>query len=178
MSRRFDWWRTWVLEPLAFFALMGVLLCYASRTEGSQIEVSWGIPHRAAAATVHEAEIYRIVDCDTVAAWVYLTPDRALVMSENLRVRGINAPEITGPEKPLGEACVAHLAEVLGDGKVHVHLHGRDKYGRPLATVILPDGVDLSRYLVRHGWALPYEGEGAMPRFDPEAPYPLPVTEP
>ena len=40
--------------------------------------------------------------------------------------------------------------------EVALHSHGKDKYGRTLADVLLPDGTNVNHTLVKEGWCWGY----------------------
>jgi micrococcal nuclease len=89
-------------------------------------------------------EVIGITDGDTI---------RVLVDGEkNLRVRlhGIDAPE-------KGQPYAAKAKEFVGDEcfkkRVTLKLHGKDRYGRLLAEVVLPDGHTLNHRIVTAGFA-------------------------
>jgi micrococcal nuclease len=82
---------------------------------------------------------------------------------ETVRLLGIDTPETHDPRKPVqcfGEAASAHTRQLL-DGK-NVRLEpdpadsDRDKYGRLLRYVYLPDGTLINAALIRDGYAFAY----------------------
>ncbi|MFY0407612.1 thermonuclease family protein [Solicola sp. PLA-1-18] len=91
---------------------------------------------------------------------------------ERVRVLGIDTPEVGGDRGPqCGGAEATRAAERLLDG-ADVTLTGdptqaeRDRFGRRLAYVTLPDGRDLARVLLEQGWARVYAPAGAIGRMD------------
>ena len=68
---------------------------------------------------------------------------------ERIRLSGIDCPE-------KGQAYgnnAKHAASDLVFGKeVTLQTHGKDKYGRTLADVLLPDGTNVNHALVKDGW--------------------------
>ena len=68
---------------------------------------------------------------------------------ERIRLSGIDCPE-------KGQAFgnnAKHAASPLAFGKeVTLQTHGKDKYGRTLADVLLPDGTNANQALVKDGW--------------------------
>jgi micrococcal nuclease len=73
--------------------------------------------------------------------------------SERIRLHGIDAPERS---QAFGRHS-KHAASELSFGKdVTVLEHGRDKYGRTLGEVILPDDRSLNQEMVRNGHAWRY----------------------
>jgi micrococcal nuclease len=56
-------------------------------------------------------------------------------------------------------------ASALVCGKeVTLHTHGKDKYGRTLADVLLPDGTNVNHELVKQGWCWWYRENGNGPK--------------
>jgi micrococcal nuclease len=106
------------------------------------------------------ALVVRCVDGDTI--WVALPrPPEGLDTRERLRLIGVDSPE-TGQTSP----TVRRLAIAAGEftrrrleGRI-VHLAGdwrlRDRYGRLLAYVYLPDGSCHNAELLREGYAHAY----------------------
>lgn len=122
----------------------------------------------------YRAQVLKITDGDTVVLSVDLGFHTHRV--EPFRVLGINTPEIRGDERPLGLQAKREVGVLLPYGsKVKIRTEKQDKYGRYLCSIELHDGTDLATHLLEGGWALPYDGRGSPPRFDPSAPYPLPV---
>ena len=68
---------------------------------------------------------------------------------ERIRLSGIDCPE---KSQAFGSNA-KHEASALAFGKeVTIQTHGKDKYKRILADVILPDGMNLNQELVKQGW--------------------------
>lgn len=110
-----------------------------------------------AAAAPTAAQVARVVDGDTVD--VQFADGRA----ERLRLIGMNTPETVDPRKPVqcfAREASAHAHELL-DGQA-VTLDGdpsqdiRDRYGRTLAYVWLPDGSLFNRRMIAEGFAHEY----------------------
>lgn len=75
-----------------------------------------------------------------------------------VNVRGIDTPEIGRGAKCDKERKLAHLAkfrlEALVVGKeLRIESKGRDRYGRPLVNVYLPNGREVGRQLLMEGFA-------------------------
>ena len=88
---------------------------------------------------------------------------------EVVRLRGIDAPEKRQPYGTRAKELVASLT--LGK-TVTVHTTGRDRYGRLLGEVVLPDGRILNRELVRAGyawWFRRYSADPTLARLETEA---------
>jgi len=129
------------------------------------------------AITIPSGESYpfiRVVDGDTIT--VGFDGD-----IEYVRFIGIDSPE---PNDPGGPECFAtestdHLSSLLNTGTVVLHFDGtqglRDKHGRLLAYVELPDGTDLSAAMLRDGYAqeftydLPYERQALYQEAETQA---------
>jgi len=99
--------------------------------------------------------VERVLDGDTVV----------LAGGEHVRLLGIDAPELhpgrpghNGPfPEPGAEAAAAALRGLVEGKLVRVERHGRDRYGRTLARLGLPDGTDVSEELLRRGLVVAYE---------------------
>lgn len=46
---------------------------------------------------------------------------------------------------------------IVSGKEVTLHAHGKDKYGRTIAVVFLPDGTNLQSAAVQDGWCWRYE---------------------
>jgi micrococcal nuclease len=109
----------------------------------------WG-GYNARAATV-----LRVVDGDTLHIDI---PDRDDSKTK-VRLLGIDAPEMGGPEKPAmyyARQATEYLARIAGGQAVRVYLDeragSRDKYGRLLAYIELPDGQFANEALLSQGY--------------------------
>lgn len=100
------------------------------------------------------ATVIRIIDADTLALELDLGWD--LTLTENCRLLGVNAPELSTAEGKIAKAWVQAL---LPPGtQVTFVSRKREKYGRPLGDVILSSGVSLAALLVEQGHAMPMPG--------------------
>ena len=74
--------------------------------------------------------------------------------ADRIRLSGIDCPE-------KGQAYskkAKQAASMLVFGKnVTLQAHGKDKYGRTLADVLLPDGTNVNHELVKQGWCWWYQ---------------------
>jgi hypothetical protein len=77
--------------------------------------------------------------------------DTIRVGSERIRLRGIDAPELSEPE---GQAAKERLEELLRTGPIQVIPHGRDVYDRLVADVFV-DGQNVAEILKSEGFAKP-----------------------
>lgn len=84
-----------------------------------------------------------------------------------IRLAGIDTPEIKGHDKGAMEARHA-LAEKVLNRIVEISVTGQDKYGRLLAFIYV-DGDDVCAWLIKHGYAVAYDG-GKKTVFEKQAP--------
>lgn len=91
-------------------------------------------------------------DADTLTALLFVP----LV----IRLDGVQAAELTTEKGKM--AALAVVRKVVGQ-RVTLALRGREKFGRMLARVHLPDGTDLSNWLVAEGLGVPWNGHGPRP---------------
>lgn len=81
---------------------------------------------------------------------------------EKIRLSDVDAPE---KKQAFGQAA-KKLASELAFGKdVVIVEHNHDRYGRTVAQVVLPDGKDLGRELVRAGMAWWYKRYSKDPSY-------------
>lgn len=109
-----------------------------------------------------EGKVVGISDGDTI---------KILYKNRQLKVRlyGIDCPERTQPfgfkaKKLTSQLCFGKMVQVIS--------HGKDRYGRILGEVILPDGKNLNEELVKNGFAWYYEkyvNDPALYRLEREA---------
>ena len=99
------------------------------------------------------AHIKAVYDADTVTADIHLGL-RVVLRDQKLRLFGINAPEMRGPEKPKGIISRDALRKwvLAKDVTIEVPKKERGKYGRILATIWL-DGSNINEKLVVQGFA-------------------------
>lgn len=91
-----------------------------------------------------------------------------LVGRFRFRLAGFNAPEMKGPEAPLGAFARARLEELLPAGtRVSLETFKGDAFGRWLATVRVAGVGDVVDLLVGEGYGVRWDGRGDRPRFDP-----------
>lgn len=76
---------------------------------------------------------------------------------DRLRLDGIDCPEMATPEGKAVRAYVLMLLDQCSRQCV-VDTKKKDKYGRYLARVTLPDGTDLAAHLIATGKGKPYAG--------------------
>jgi len=103
-------------------------------------------------------EVVRVVDGDTIDVDM---PDGNRVTTR-IRLWGVNTPELARPEvqrkaQPFAEEAKAWATEVAEGQNVTLLLAKhrlRDRHGRVLAYVILPDGSSLNERLLTEGLAV------------------------
>jgi endonuclease YncB( thermonuclease family) len=89
--------------------------------------------------------------------------------SETVRLLGVDAPE---KHQAYGDRARWFTAELAFDRTVTVRSRGRDRNGRLLGEVVLPDGRNLSQELVRAGyawWFRKYSSDIRLARLEEEA---------
>lgn len=82
---------------------------------------------------------------------VVLDGDTIRVGSDRVRLRGLDAPELSEPE---GQAAKKRLEELLRSGPVRVITRGRDVYDRLVADVFV-NGQNVAEILKSEGFARP-----------------------
>ncbi len=108
------------------------------------------------------ADIVSVYDGDTVTAEVDL--GFKIKVTEKLRLAGINAPEMRGPEKEAGKVSRDALREKILGKRVRVFTNKdkKGKYGRYIATITIADtpsgmGIvheDVNKWMVENGYAV------------------------
>lgn len=103
--------------------------------------------------------VERWIDGDTFVAHVISLPGLGLY-DQTIRVAEINTPEKNSPdpaERERARAALARAVELLPPGiTFQMFTAKREKYGRLLAKVELPDGRDYGTVMVEEGHAVPY----------------------
>ena len=106
----------------------------------------------------YEAIVKSVYDGDTIRLDIDLGFN-IWVRNESVRLRGIDAPEIRGEERPLGLESRDWVRSQLPVGTkilMKTEKPFREKYGRYLATVFLQDGTNLNEMIVNLGFATKY----------------------
>lgn len=100
--------------------------------------------------------VIRVVDGDTLVVDMQGVP-------EKVRLIGINTPETVDPRKPVecfGKEASDAAKRLLAGQVVRIETDSsqgeRDKYGRLLAYVFLPNDVNINRYMIAEGYAYEY----------------------
>lgn len=69
--------------------------------------------------------------------------------AERIRLYGIDCPE---KRQPYGKKAKQAASALVFGKEVTLETHGRDKYKRTLADVLLSDGTNVNHTLVKDGW--------------------------
>jgi len=101
----------------------------------------------AAPPPIPSGRVVRVKDGDSI---VILTAANRQV---ELRLFGIDSPE---KGQPYGDRAKQATSRLCFGKTVRLVPHEKDRYGRTLADVYLPDGTSLNRTLVSQGWAWRY----------------------
>ena len=106
----------------------------------------------------YQAKIVSVYDGDTITVDIDLGL-KTWIRGEKIRIFGINAPEVKGPQRVAGLASRDFLRSKLPEGKlvtINTIKDKQGKYGRYLARVDV-DGVDVATLLVAEGHAQIYD---------------------
>ncbi len=109
----------------------------------------------------YPATVLEVVDGDTLRVRVEVWIGQSLEVLA--RIRGIDAPELRArcdAERAMALAARAALAAAVPEGAVTLVAVEGDKYfGRVVADVSTPAGIDLAALMRTNGHARPYDGE-------------------
>lgn len=110
----------------------------------------------ASATSSDLAPVERVIDGDTVKIVLGST-------TETVRLIGIDTPETVHPSKPVecfGKEASDKTKSLLEGTSVRIETDPsqgtRDKYGRLLAYLFLPDGTNVNQLLIAEGYAYEY----------------------
>ena len=95
-----------------------------------------------ALATDFSGPVVSVLDGDTIEV---LLNNRA----ERIRLQGIDCPE---KGQAYGTRAKQAASALVFGKEVTLKTHGKDKYGRTMADVYLPDGTNVNHELVKQGW--------------------------
>ncbi|MBC9784995.1 thermonuclease family protein [Heliobacterium chlorum] len=101
----------------------------------------------------YKAKVTRVIDGDTFEAEVDLGFN--VIVKEKFRLYGLNAPEVHGEEKTVGELSKQWLAHQLEGQPVTINSVRKEKYGRWLA-VVNAAGKNVNDEMVAEGLAVPF----------------------
>jgi endonuclease YncB( thermonuclease family) len=116
----------------------------------------------AAAAEEFVGRVVGVPDGDTLTVLRARRPER-------VRLQGVDAPE---KRQAFGERARRFTADLAFDRTVTVRTTGRDRNGRLLGEVVLPDGRSLNQELVRAGyawWFRKYSRDERLARLEDDA---------
>ena len=106
--------------------------------------------------------VVRILDGDTVEVLHGGAPER-------VRLAEIDCPE---KAQAFGKKAKQFTADLAASQEVLVHAKGKDRYGRTIGEIILPDGRSLNRELVKAGlawWYRQYSKDETLGALENEA---------
>src|SRR5262249_9813156 len=107
--------------------------------------------------------VVSVLDGDTIEV---LHNNRA----ERIRLNGIDCPE---KGQAYGERAKQAASQLVFGKDVTLQTYGKDKYGRTIADVFLPDGTNVNHTLVKDGWCWWYRkytpGDVALEELEKEA---------
>ena len=93
-------------------------------------------------ATEFSSLVVSVIDGDTIEVLHYEKRER-------IRLNGIDCPEKT---QTFGQRAKQATAELVFGKDVMLQTHGKDRHGRMIADVLLPDGRKVNQLLVKNGW--------------------------
>jgi endonuclease YncB( thermonuclease family) len=134
---------------------------------GSAVGVSGSGPtsHEAAQSQPQSAfsgKVVRVLDGDTIDV---MHDGR----SERIRLNAVDCPE---KGQAFGTRAKEFASSLVFGQTVTVHSTGRDRYGRTIADVVLPDGRSLNQELVKAGmawWYRAYSKDKTLESLESEA---------
>ena len=98
-------------------------------------------------------KVVKVIDGDTIAV-------DAEGKKETVRLIGIDAPEIGAKKECFGKEAEESVKNILSDASIELEedesQNDRDKYGRLLGYIILKDGSNFNKTLIREGLAKEY----------------------
>ena len=100
--------------------------------------------------------VVRVVDGDTIVALIHGA-------EEKVRLIGLNTPETVDPRKLVecfGKEASDEARKILSGTSVRLETDPsqavRDKYGRLLAYIFLPDGTNFDKMMIENGYGYEY----------------------
>ena len=113
---------------------------------------------------IYQATLVEVTDGDSVQLLV----DFGFRISQHQRMRlaGIDAPET---RTAAGKAARAYLASIIPTGAfvIRTEKDRKEKFGRYLVHIVLPDGSTVNEAMVAAGHARPYDGGKRLPEVAP-----------
>ena len=113
----------------------GPILCLALLFTPNEIQAAFA------------SSVIGILDGDTIEVLHNNRPER-------IRLSGIDCPE---KGQAYGTRAKQATSDLVFGKEVTLETHGTDKYGRTIADVSLPDGLNVNLELVRNGWCWWYQ---------------------
>lgn len=121
------------------------------------------LPVAVGFAAEFSGSVVSVLDGDTIEV---LHNTRA----ERIRLSGIDCPE---SGQAYGKRAKQAASALTFGKEVTLHTHGKDKYGRTLADVLLSNGTHVNHMLVKDGWCWWYRkyalGDTVLEEFEKEA---------
>lgn len=105
-------------------------------------------------------KVIKVYDGDTITIATKLTNDMPEIYRFNVRLSGIDTPEIKSKnknEKEKAKIVRDNLSDLILNKIVYVKNIKTEKYGRLLANVFYGD-IDISEWLLEKSFALKYNG--------------------
>jgi len=93
-------------------------------------------------AAGYTGKVVGVQDGDTIEVLHNQRPER-------IRLSGIDCPE---KGQAFGKRAKQATSELVFGKEVTLQTYGKDKYKRTIADVLLPDGTNVNRELVKDGW--------------------------
>ena len=150
---------------LAAIAAVAGLLSRSNSKPRSPGQISLPSHSKPVVVQAGKARVTKIIDGDTIHVLIGAEENKPAV-AETVRLYGIDTPEARprpgAPSKdfqaqPFAREASNYLATLCPPGtEVSLLTHDRDRYGRLLAVVVLPDGRDANKLLVQSGLARAY----------------------
>lgn len=110
----------------------------------------------------YRAKIISVYDGDTCRADVDLGFG-VVLKNQSLRVYGIDAPEVGTEAGNNAREFARKLMPVSIAVRIHTFKDAKEKYGRYLAQITLPDGVDFAAAMIAAGHSRLYFGGTKTP---------------
>jgi endonuclease YncB( thermonuclease family) len=108
-------------------------------------------------------QVISVLDGDTIEVLHNQHPER-------IRLSGIDCPQ---KGQAYGKKAKQATSELVFGKEVTLQTHGKDKYGRTIADVIMSDGININQMLVKNGWCWWYPkyapGDTVLEELDREA---------
>ena len=106
-----------------------------------------------------------VLDGDTLRAAAFVWPGQEITI--NVRIRGIDAPEIhsrCAREREAAGRARDMVAGLVAQGRIALtNIGGGKYYGRVLADVATPDNADIASLLLAAALVRPYQGGRRQP---------------